>query len=167
MALDYDKDLSIDPQALDVEWLKQPRLYMRYAEQLVDAKDRRDRLAQRLDVTKADADTKARQVLAATDAKVTVDMVRAQVMKDADVQSDTDDLLKAEHEVGILQAAVKAFDMRKDALENMVRLHGQMYFAGPTVPRNIGDEFAKTVGERAHEAARDAVVERTRGRRGN
>ena len=26
--------------------------------------------------------------------------------------------------------------MRKDALENLVRLHGQSYFAGPTAPHD-------------------------------
>jgi hypothetical protein len=31
-------------------------------------------------------------------------------------------------------------EQRKDALENMVRLHGQQYFAGPRIPRNLTEE---------------------------
>jgi hypothetical protein len=35
------------------------------------------------------------------------------------------------------QAAVNAFEQRKSALENLVRLFGQSYFAGPKMPRDL------------------------------
>jgi hypothetical protein len=44
------------------------------------------------------------------------------------------------YEAEVLQGAVNAVDHRKDALENLVRLHGLQYFAGPKVPRNLSEE---------------------------
>ena len=38
---------------------------------------------------------------------------------------------------------LKAFEQRKDALENLVRLHGQQYFAGPKIPRDLPSEMEK------------------------
>lgn len=158
--MNYDEDLTIDPNALDIEWLKQPRLYMRYAEQLANAKDRAARQSDRLDIVKAEADATHRARLISSGDKITVDMVRAAVQQDPIVKKETDLLLTAEHEVGILAAAVKAFDQRKDALESMVRLHGQMYFAGPKVPRELSSEAGKAIAECAHESARDKTAKR-------
>lgn len=163
MSLDYDKDLTIDPQALDVEWLRQPRLYMRYAEQLANAREYLSRASERLDITRAEAGNKARENFAAAGTKTTVDMVRDAAQNDPDVKADSDAVIKAEHEVNILQAAVRAFDQRKDALENMVRLHGQMYFAGPSVPRDIGKEFAAHNSEDAQSiSVREGIAKRMR-----
>ncbi len=41
----YEDDLRIDPHALDIEWIEQPNLYMRYAEKLAHA----ERVSKRLD----------------------------------------------------------------------------------------------------------------------
>jgi predicted ATP-dependent endonuclease of OLD family len=48
--------------------------------------------------------------------------------------------LEAKFEADVAQGAVRAFDARKDALENLVRLNGQQYFAGPKMPRNLTQE---------------------------
>jgi len=49
---------------------------------------------------------------------------------------------------------------RKDALENLVRLHGQQYFAGPKMPRDVQWERQQKI-ERSND-----IVERklTRGK---
>ena len=39
------------------------------------------------------------------------------------------------------KGAVKAIDTKKTALENLVKLHGQSYFAGPAIPRNLNKEW--------------------------
>lgn len=161
----YDKDLEIDPNNLDQEWLLQPRLFMNYSAELTDARRDSAFIAEKLEVTKAEADKRVR--LQFVDQKVTVDQIRAAVQQDVEVQKIARDAIEAEHKVNMLQAAVRSFDQRKDALENLVRLHGQNYFAGPTVPHNIGREFRKQIDEKGKESARDAAVERTgRGRRG-
>ena len=50
-----------------------------------------------------------------------------------------EEFLNAKYEVDVAQAAVVAMSQRKDALENLVRLHGQQYFAGPKVPHDISE----------------------------
>ena len=167
MELNYEKDIEIDGQSLDQEWLRQPSLFMRYSRELADAKERMSRASEKLDITKADAGNAAREKFAAENIKATVDMVRDAAQKDKNVKADTDALIKAEHEVNILTSAVRAFDHRKAALEGLVTLHGQNYFAGPSVPHDIGREFRKQVDAKGKEDARDKTTERTtRGRRG-
>ena len=163
---DYNKDLDIDPNSLDLEWLLQPKLFFKYSAELTDARRDSAFTAEKLEVTKAEADKRVR--LQFVDQKVTVDQIRAAVQQDVEVQKIAREVIEAEHKVNMLQAAVRSFDQRKDALENLVRLHGQNYFAGPTVPHNIGREFRKQVDAKGHEQSRDAAVERTgRGRRGD
>ena len=157
--MDYDKDLTIDPNGLDIEWLKQPRLFMKYAEELANTRLELSRLTERMDVIKAEAGARVRDRLTGEGNKFTVDMVRDGVAQDAEAKSASDAVMQAEHDVNILQAAVKAFDQRKDALENLVRLHGQQYFAGPVVPRDIASEYAKAGGV-SREAARDKIAAR-------
>lgn len=166
MELNYETDIEIDGQSLDKEWLTQPSLFMRYSRELADAKERMSRASEKLDITKADAGNAAREKFAAENIKTTVDMVRDAAQKDKNVKADTDALIKAEHEVNILTSAVRAFDHRKAALEGLVTLHGQNYFAGPSVPHDIGREFRKQVDAKGKEEAREKTAERTRSRRG-
>ena len=41
-----------------------------------------------------------------------------------------------------------AIDQKKSALENLVKLHGQMYFAGPSIPRDLDKEWEKREKEK-------------------
>jgi hypothetical protein len=40
-----------------------------------------------------------------------------------------------------LKAAVYAINQRKDALENLVRLHGQQYFSSPLIDISLSDRY--------------------------
>ena len=61
------------------------------------------------------------------------------------------------------QGAVYAFEQRKTSLENLVRLHGQQYFAGPKMPRDL----RKEVDRRAQQRKADELVGKQMTRRGN
>ena len=45
--------------------------------------------------------------------------------------------LDAQYEKNMAGNAVQSMNMRKEALENLVKLHGQSYFAGPSVPHDL------------------------------
>lgn len=153
MAYDYDMDLQIDPTALDVEWLEQSRLFMKYAEAAAQAKKEVDRLKERLDVVKAKADHAIREEPQKYGVeKVTELAVTAAVAQEKNVRQSLANLIDARYKLEILNSAVRAFEQRKTALENMVRLHGASYFAGPTVPRDIEAEIVKHAETKASDA---------------
>lgn len=153
MAYDYDMDLQIDPTALDVEWLEQPRLFMKYAEAAAQAKKEVDQLKEALDVVKAQADHAIREKPEKYGVvKVTEATVMAAVTQEKNVRQSLANLIDARYELEILNGAVRAFEQRKTALENMVRLHGASYFAGPTVPRDIEAEIVKHAETKASDA---------------
>lgn len=157
---DYEQDLGIDPNELDEEVLKQPIFYFQYAEELANAQKARDKAKERLDVTRAEIDTDIRTNSDKYDiAKITEAVVTNTILLQDDYQQMIEDLSDKNYEVNILQAAVRAFDHRKKALENLVQLHIASYFAGPKEPRNLppGKRMADRIQEKASQKQREAI----------
>lgn len=141
---DYANEVSIDPDSLDVEWIAQPNLYIKYAEALAIAKRELEEVRTKLEVTEASLDNDIRSNYKAylgEHAKSTESSIRSALVQQPDYQNGITEVNKAKHAVEILSAVVKAFDHKKVALENLVRLHGQNYFAGPTEPRIISKVY--------------------------
>ena len=162
--MNYEKDLAIDLLALHTEWNAQPRVFMRYAKALADRRDQMERAKEGVEVERAEADKRARARYAGAEKKPTEGVINSEVLTDRVYQDANSNYLRLKYEVDILTAAVRAFDQRKDALENLVRLHGQQYFAGPAVPYEVGRQFVEAAGEAGRGEARDRVAERTRRR---
>jgi len=164
--LNYEKDLRIDPNALDIEWLEQASVFMRYAEASAEAAREVDKAKELLEVTKAEVDSDIRQKTKKGDKKPTEAAILGMVMQDPRYQQALSDYNDVKHESAILSAAVKAFEQRKVALENLVRLHGASYFAGPSTPRELTPDFiAEAKGKRVASKARTKMREaRTRRR---
>jgi hypothetical protein len=178
--LNYEKDVSIDPQALDVEWVGQAALFMRYSEKLARARDAFDRAKELLDVTRAELAMDIRKNPAAYGIEKTTEGALNEVItatlgigKTSTIrgtqsvyQEANDAYIEIKLQVELLTAVVKAMDQRKAALENLVRLHGQNYFAGPKEPRDLGMEWDKKVqasrDERVLNRAADRVAKRGR-----
>lgn len=163
MESDYEKDLAIDPDALDTEWLVQPTLTMRYAECCADARLIMDRAEEVLDLKRAELDADIRnhpqKYGVAQDGKLTEARVSGIILQQSSYQATTEKYLIAKYDMEVLSAAVKAFDHRKAALENLVRLQGQGYFAGPMAPRDLRGEYQKRA-----EMIRQVDKESVRGR---
>ena len=139
--MNYELDIEIDDSALDVEWLHQPALALKYGVYLAEC----------------------RQTL--QQAEETVKLIRAELIKKANDDSDRylgkgvkptganiesyyrnhrrhkeakEEWVKAQFEVNVAEVAYKEISTaRKAALQNLVELHGQNYFAGPSVPRDL------------------------------
>lgn len=142
--LDFKEDIKIDPSILDVEWLMQPQLFMKYAEALATAEKRVDRAKEVLDITKAELDSAVRsdpEPYTMSDKKPTEGQISNIIAQQPEFKEKLKAFNDARSEVRILIAAVRAFDQRKVALENLVRLHGQSYFAGPLEPRDLKLNF--------------------------
>lgn len=129
----YSKDLSIDIDALHKEWLRQPSLFMEYAEECAEARRKLDKVKEGIDVLRAEKDTMIRQQWSATGIKCTEAQVSNHVLMDSDYKKANEHLIELRYEYEMISSAVKAFEQKKSALENLVRLHGQQYFSTPEV----------------------------------
>lgn len=167
----YKKDVEINPNQLDLEWLRQPALYQKYAGEAAYARDRRDRAKDKLEVVKAQVDGDVRQNPGnygfTGDKKPTEGAITSAVIQSEGYQEANEEYLKSKLECDIIQSAVLAMEQRKYALENLVKLLNSSYFASPSVPRDLSAEWQKTVeqtkGEQQAEVA-EKMGERRRRR---
>jgi hypothetical protein len=139
--MDYELDIKIDEQSLDLEWLNQPALFMKYARHSAQARRDLDEAKQNLDICKAETDRAIRDNPDKYGiVKVTEGAITSAILTDATYKESYQTWLDAKYEADMATGAIQSFAQRKDALENMVRLHGQSYFAGPKVPRDLAWE---------------------------
>lgn len=150
--MNYEKDIIIDETALDIEWLNQPRLFMKYAKNAAQARATLDQAKEALDVVKSEVDNDVRKDPEKFNvSKVTEAAIQGAIVLDKRYTAANKDYLEAKYEADIAQSAVQAMNQRKDALENMVKLFGMKYFAGPEMPRDLPHELKqKEIQERAN-----------------
>jgi len=142
--LDYEKDMMIDEMALDVECLNQPRLMMFYAEEAAKVRGALDSAKEGLDIIEAETDAEIRKDPEKFGiSKITEAAIKGAITLDADCQEARRKFLNLKMEADLVSAAQRALDARKKMLELLVQLHGQQYFAGPKVPRDISAEARK------------------------
>ena len=147
--LDYEKDIRIDPNALDVEWLEQPELMRKYVKHTADMEKEKDDAKEKLDITKARIEMEIRNNPENFGlAKVTEGGILSTILLQEEYQEVSREYNNAKYEYNIAVAAVKAIDQRKTALENLVRLLSASYFAGPQVPRDLYSEQSQKEAQR-------------------
>lgn len=140
--LNYEEDVSIDDSALDVEWLRQPELMMKYSKLEAQAQQAYENAKVSYDITKAEIDRDIRDNPEEYDLpKTTESAITAAVRTTDEYKQAKKKLNEAQYQWNMAQGAVRALYGKKDALENLVRLHGQQYFAGPSVPRDLSKEW--------------------------
>ncbi len=153
--LNWQNDVAIDVDALDIQWAKQASLFGKYCMEQTGARAKLDAIKERLDVKVAGLGLKIRANPATFGLdKVTEASVQAVILLDPECAKLREEIAVAQYELEVMGAAVRALDQKKSALENLVRLQGQNYFAGPSVPREIGKEWVKEV---ERNGARDKV----------
>lgn len=140
--INYEQDMQIDPSALDIEWLGQPSLTMKYAEYAANTKREEALAKERLDVVRAQLDNEIRSnperfgLTKATEASI-----QSAILLQNEYQEASREYIDARYEADLAKYAAGAISDRKEALENLVRLHGMQYFAGPTIPRDLNKEW--------------------------
>jgi hypothetical protein len=158
--LNYERDVSIDPDALDIEWLRQPMNYMTYAQEAARLDSAMKRAKESMEVTYAQID---REVRRTSDKKLTEAQVSAAILTDVRYKEAQGIFNDATYEYNICIAAVKAMDHKRAALENLVKLYQGSYFAGPREPRNLNDEYSKKgFRQMGEERTRDEIRARMR-----
>jgi len=139
--MNYERDIHIDETSLDIEWLEQSALMFKYGTNEADMEREKDLAKERLDLVKADLDKSIRENPEKFGiAKITEAAVSNTIISQDEHKTAYHEFLEIQHEYNIAKVAVRAVAQRKDALENLVRLHGQQYFAGPKIPRDLSEE---------------------------
>jgi hypothetical protein len=144
--MNYENDIRIDDQALDVEWLGQAELTFKYCKHVADMERAMDKAKEYLDLTRAEVDKDVREnpsKYKIGDIKITEAVVTSAILQSDVYKNAYSEYLDAKFEFGVAKGAEKAFQDRKKALENLVTLFGQNYFAGPSMPRNLSNERTK------------------------
>jgi len=178
--LDFKRDIKIDPDALDVEWLDQPDVMLEYS--LAQSEAEEEREDAKLEVEKAKdkvTETKAKRAMEIRKNpskhgldKVTDSSISAAVEIDKEVMKAKQryydavtEFNKAKYVYSKLHSAVKSFEQRKVSLENLVRLLGLQYFAAPATERNLSEEYASRYQQkiaRTKKEAKEKIKERRR-----
>ena len=141
--IDFEKDIQIDEKALDVEWLEQGLLAMRYVKYLTKLKARVRRLEEKKKTIRSELILEANEDPEGTigKKKPNANDIEAYYRSHGDYKEVVEELLDAIEEAEFAELAKNEICWtRRLALENLVKLHGQMYFAGPSVPRDLTKE---------------------------
>jgi len=147
--LNYEDDVRIDSDALDVEWLKQADLMRKYAKHAADTKKEMDESKERLETGKAKIEMGIRQDPKAYGLeKVTEGAIQSTIQLQQEYQKLNQDYINAKYENDVAVAVVRAIDQKKTALENLVKLLGVSYFAGPQAPRDLTQEKLNEQGQK-------------------
>ncbi len=142
--LNYEQDVQIDPKALDVEWLGQAELMKKYTQHSADMKKAVDEAKERMEIGKARLEMDIRSNPEKYDlGKITESAIQSTITLQSEHQELVQEYIDAKYESDVATGAVRAIDQRKTALEELVRLLGQSYFAGPQAPRDLSQEWIK------------------------
>lgn len=163
---DFEADRQIDPEALDVECCHQVDLTMKWSELAVDARSLVERRKFELDTRQAEIELKIRTKpdRYGLPEKPTEGAIRAALQVDGDFQEASEKLLDAKKDSMWLDRAVDAMDMKKRMLEELIKLHGLQYFAGPSAPRDLASEWnARKEAREKRVQSKQVTVARKRG----
>lgn len=140
MELNYQKDVRIDESALDLEWLDQAELAVKYGIEWAALKKKVAILEEKVKVTRSQLINKAIEdpkTHLGLD-KTTVQAIEAFYRTDKKHKKLKQKLIEAQEELDLAEIAKNEIAFtRKSALENMTKLYIADYFAGPNVPRDL------------------------------
>jgi hypothetical protein len=143
MDLDYTSDIIIDETALDVEWLEQANLAVRYGRHWAICRKRLTEAEEKVKVIRAEliAEANADPVKCCNKEKPNAADIEAYYRISKRHKLAKEEWVKAQYNLDMAEVAKNEISYtRKVALENLVRLHAQQYFAGPKIPRDLTRE---------------------------
>jgi len=152
---EFENDRSIDKFELDEEWKKQPDLYFKWADLFAKASLLVDKIKDALEVRKAQIDKAVRANPKDFGIeKVTNEAINNIVILDDEYRKLSQELIQAKYEESVLGAVVKTMEHKKQALENIVKLFLNNYYAEPAI------EAVKKAEEKREEIQRRKLNER-------
>ena len=130
MDSEFKKDIEIDIHSLDEQWVKQPQLYAKYAEQAVNASFDKDKLKEQLDLIEAELDTEIRSDPAKFGLDKVVEKAVANViLLQSKYQKASNAYFESVKRMKIFEVGRDSMDHKKRALEKLTDLFLSNYWA--------------------------------------
>ena len=138
--MNYENDVRIDETALDVEWLNQAELAIKYGQYYSECHTAVVRAEERIKIIKAELIIKANSNPAryCKKEKPTVGDIESFCIthpRHIDAKEQWMEALQKESDAAIIKNEISF--TRKAALEGLVQLYISQYFAGPSMPRDL------------------------------
>lgn len=130
---DFENELAIDLDNLHEEWRTHASTRYKYAGEVSYL----DRVLKKVGEEMAAIKARLIQECKAENAKATVQQIDAYCIQSPDHIIAREKQMGTEYELNMAKNALKAFDDRKTALENEVKLWTANYFSSPTEERQI------------------------------
>lgn len=131
---DFKAELKINELKLEHEWMEQPSLFMKWAELSATARFELDEAERDFELTCATIEQDIRTNPETFGlSKITENALLSAKIMTPQYNEALTKVNKARFNSAVLNSAVKAFDQRKDALENLVKLYGMNYYSNPDV----------------------------------
>ena len=164
--VNYEKDIQIDENSLDIECLDQSSLMLKYGQYEAKMERKKADAKEELDYVKGKLDLAIRknpENYGLKDVKITETVVNNVIIQTDDYKKVRDKLFDAQEEHTTSKNVVKAISQRKDMLEGLIYLHGQQYFSSPSVPRDLNKERAQK--KQVQEEVNNGIAKKIRKRR--
>jgi len=143
--MNYEEEMIIDETALDVEWVEQARLSLKYGRHWAECKNELTLAEENIKLVRSELIKEVNEDpegCLGEGIKPTAPVVEAYYRNHKRHKAAKQEWVEAMFEANVAEIAYKEVSWtRKAALENLVKLHGQQYFAGPAVPRNLTEEM--------------------------
>lgn len=150
--MNYEKDIQIDENALDVELLNQSELAMQYGKHWADCYRNLQQAEENIKLVRSElielANADPEEHLGAG-VKPTKDNIESFYRNHEEHVKAKNEWIQAQYELNIADIAKKEISVtRKAMLLGLIELHGMNYFAGPITPRDLSFEAANKRKER-------------------
>jgi hypothetical protein len=139
--ISFKEDVAIDKYNLEDEWCKQPSLAFKWTALVAEAERKLDKLKTEREICRANLDSEIRKhPITHGLGKVTENAIEGIIVNDDSYKEVSNRYIEAKRHLGIVQAASKAIDHRKQALEGLVKLYLNNYYVQPYVPKEFEDK---------------------------
>jgi len=142
--MNYEKDMKIDETSLDLEWLDQTSLAFSYGKHWARCQKELELAQEEIKLVRSELIkevTEDPDKYLGSGVKATAPVIEAYYRNHKRHIEVKDRIVELQYEANVAEIAKTEISFtRKAALENLVRLHGQQYFAGPQIPRDITAE---------------------------
>ena len=132
--MDYKKEIKINPDNLEHEWLIQPSNYLDACELYSDAIEIRDKAKLKLDVVYAELDAKVRKNYSKYfDSKPTETQIKQWILLRKEYQKAEYALIRANKSANNMLGVKQSFEHKKAALGNIVQMKLSGYYSEPSI----------------------------------
>ncbi len=151
--LDYKKDISIDKDRLDIEWLMSGNTYMDWVEHQVNCAEILEDKESKLELLEAQLDKKIRsrddqEKDEKAKKKLTEAGIKNEIILDKEYQNLKEELRVARFNLSIAKGVLTSLDHKKKALEKLVDLWIMGYNSEPKQSSNVKSKILDGVSNR-------------------